>query len=398
MAKAAIIGFGTVGGGVYDIITSHDYEKKAGEKIEIAKILDIRDFDTHEAKDLFTKNFEDIKNDDGIEVVAETMGGLHPAYEYTKELLMSGKSVVTSNKELVATYGTELMKIADDKNVNYCFEASVGGGIPIIRPMADCIVADRIERIVGILNGTTNFILTQMFEKGERFDDALLKAQKLGYAERNPAADVEGHDACRKIAILSSLAWGKFVDYNEIPTQGISDISTEDVKCAEKLGFVIKLLGYASCGKDGKVTAMVRPMMIRNTSPLAGVCDVFNAIMVTGDLLGDTMFYGKGAGKLPTASAVTADIINCIKQKGSKKHSVYWEQKQFMKDPAEDEARFFVRTSTDANAAADTFPNAEFVEPNDNTAFLTNKISEKLLKEKLDLIGGAESVIRILEE
>lgn len=400
MAKAAIMGFGTVGGGVYDIIKSHSYEEKSGEKIEIAKILDIRDFKGHEAEALFTKNFEDIKDDENISVVAETMGGLHPAYEYTKELLISGKSVVTSNKELVATYGTELMKIAEEKNVCYCFEASVGGGIPIIRPMINCLTSDNIERIAGILNGTTNYILTQMFENGKQFDDALKQAQELGYAERNPAADVEGHDACRKIAILASLAWGKFVDYNDIPTEGITNISAEDVKCASELGCVIKLLGYAKHEDGDMVTAMVRPMMIKKTSPLAGVNDVFNAILVTGDLLGDCMFYGKGAGKLPTASAVTADIINCVKQTNEKKHNIYWKQpdNDLMKKSEDNEARFFVRSESDKDGVRQAFGSVDFLESDYETVFVTNVISEKLLKEKLNQLSGAKSVIRILEE
>lgn len=390
MVKAAIMGFGTVGSGVYEITANHNYEKKAGEDIEISKILDIRDFD--EPKGLFTKEFSDILNDKSISVVAETMGGLHPAYEFTKELLASGKSVVTSNKELVATYGTELLKIARENNVNYLFEASVGGGIPIIRPMTSCLLANKLECVAGILNGTTNYILTQMFENEKSFDAALADAQKLGYAERNPAADVEGYDACRKIAILSSLAWGKFVDYKDIKTEGITNISSEDVKAAAELGYVIKLIGYADCDENDKVTAMVRPMLVKKSSPLASVRDVFNAVMVKGDALGEAMFYGKGAGKLATASAIVADIIDCVKHGGAKRHTMYWEEsdKAFMKDSGDSAARFFVR--------CDSKLSEKIVETQNGLAAITKKMTEKELAKELEKLGGADkSVIRVLE-
>ena len=286
MAKIAIMGYGTVGSGVYDIIKKNADKlcrNTDGEPVEIKYILDIRDFDDHPEKELFTKEFNDILKDDEVSVVAEVMGGLHPAYEFTKELLESGKSVVTSNKELVATYGSELLEIAKDTNVNYFFEASVGGGIPIIRPMHQCLTANNIEKIAGILNGTTNYILHQMIANGKTFDVALKDAQAKGYAEKNPAADVEGYDACRKIAILASLACGKTVDYNDIETEGITKISLEDVKYAAQMDSVIKLIGYAEFLENGKVYAIVSPMIVSNKSPLSGVDDVFNAIMVTGD-------------------------------------------------------------------------------------------------------------------
>lgn len=399
MVRTAIMGFGTVGSGVYEIIKNHNYEKKSGDGIEVSKILDIRDFNMHEAKKLFTKEFSDIVEDTGISVVAETMGGLHPAYEFTKELLLSGKSVVTSNKELVATYGTELLRIAKEKNVNYLFEASVGGGIPVIRPMTSCLLANRIEYIAGILNGTTNYILTQMFENGKSFDEALADAQELGYAERNPAADVEGHDACRKIAILASLAWGKFVDYKDIPTEGIVNITPEDVKYAEKLGCVIKLIGYADCDEKGRVTAMVRPMLIKKTSPISGVNDVFNAILVKGDSLGEAMFYGKGAGKMATASAVVADIIDCVKQGEAKKHTMYWEdaEENFMKDSGESEAKFFVRMDNSKEDAEKVFCGAGFIQSDNETVFVTEKMTEHALAEKLAQLGKTKAVIRVLE-
>ena len=324
MAKIAVMGFGTVGSGVWEIIKSKNFEKTAGEDLEVKYLLDIREFDNPEVKKILTNKFEDILNDAEVTIVAEVMGGLHPAYEFTKELLLAGKSVVTSNKELVATYGTELLNIAWDKGVQYLFEASVGGGIPIIAAMMNNLGANNIGKIAGILNGTTNYILTEMFEKGKDFDEVLKKAQELGYAEKNPAADVEGHDACRKIAILSSLAWGKFIDYNDITTEGITNITLDDVKYAEALGSVIKLIGYADIDAEGRVFARVSPMIIKNDIPLAGVCDVFNAVMVSCDMLGDAMFYGRGAGKLPTASAVVSDIIEC--QKHKKMHNIVWEK------------------------------------------------------------------------
>ena len=398
MAKAAILGFGTVGSGVYEILKKHNFEDKIGADIEAVKILDIRDFPGDEAEALLTKDFKEISEDKNISVVAETMGGLHPAYEFTKELLEGGKSVVTSNKELVATYGPELLEIAKKNNVSYLFEASVGGGIPIIRPMTSCLLANDIERIAGILNGTTNYILTQMFENGKSFESALSDAQELGYAERNPAADVEGHDACRKIAILASLAWGKFVDYNNITTEGITNITAEDVKYAGKLDSVIKLIGYAERGEDDKVSAMVRPMMIKKTSPIAGVSDVFNAVMVTGDSLGDAMFYGKGAGKLATASAVVADVISCVMHEDSKKHTISMKipEAGYVKNSDENEAEFFVRTDASEADIKVLFPQAEFVSENGETAFVTPKMNEGLLKEKLSQAGNVKTVIRIL--
>ena len=313
MAKIAIMGYGTVGSGVYEIIRDNACRvaQNSGEKMETKYILDIRDFDDHPEKHLFTKDVNDIINDSEISVVAEVMGGLHPAYEFTKSLLLAGKSVVTSNKELVATYGTELLAIAEEKNVNYLFEASVGGGIPVIRPLSRCLAANNITRIAGILNGTTNYILYQMFTNNKSFETALSDAQAKGYAERNPAADIEGHDACRKIAILSSLASGVEVDCEKIPTEGIVNITLEDVKSAEEAGGVIKLIGYAEL-EGGKIYSHVAPMFIKSDNMLSGINDVFNGILITGDAVGDVMFYGPGAGKLPTASAVVADMVDSV--------------------------------------------------------------------------------------
>ena len=399
MAKIAILGYGTVGSGVYDIFDGSDFVKKTGETIEVARILDLRDFPEHPKQELFTKDFNDILSDREISVVAETMGGLHPAYEFTKALLESGKSVTTSNKELVATYGPELLEIAAAEGVRYMFEASVGGGIPIIRPLASCLLANDIERIAGILNGTTNFILSEMINNSREFDDALADAQARGYAERNPAADIEGHDACRKIAILASMAWGGFVDYNNIQTEGICDISLNDVKYAEKLGASVKLIGYAEKDKNGSVYSCVAPMLIDRNIPLSGVSDVFNAIMVRGNYLGDAMFYGRGAGKLATASAVSADIIDMVKNKAVKK-PLKWEVGNVrMLDSGEKQWSYLVRTTADIKAIKTVFEPAEVITGivEGETGFVTEAMREKDFTEKLEQLGQG-SFIRILAE
>ncbi|MBQ7960067.1 MAG: homoserine dehydrogenase [Clostridia bacterium] len=315
--KIAIMGFGVVGSGVGEVVTKNQdiLVKKCGEPIEIAHILDLRDFPDSEFR-CFTKDFNDILNDPEVGIVVETMGGVNPAYEFSKKLLLAGKSVITSNKELVAAHGTELLQIARERNLNYLFEASVGGGIPIIRPMFSCLTAGEATDVFGILNGTTNYILTQMFQKGETFDNALRAAQKKGYAEADPTADVEGHDTCRKIAILSALAFGDSVLTERIPTEGITKITAEDVAYAEKLGYSIKLIGHATKAEDGGVFAAVFPAFVPKSNPLAGINDVFNGIIVKGEDLGDVMFYGRGAGKLPTANAVVADVVDAIKHKG----------------------------------------------------------------------------------
>ena len=388
MAKVAIMGFGTVGSGVYEIISKKDFKKSLSEDLEVKYILDIRDFD--EPKGLLTKEFDDILNDGEVTIVAEVMGGLHPAYEFTKKLLESGKSVVTSNKELVATYGTELLNLAWENGVQYLFEASVGGGIPVIAAMINNLGANRITKIAGILNGTTNYILTEMFTKGKDFDEVLKKAQELGYAERNPAADVEGHDACRKIAILSSLAWGKFVDYSRISTEGITNITLEDVKYAEKLDSVIKLIGYADIDESDRVYARVSPMMIKKDNPISGVNDVFNAVMVSCDNLGDAMFYGRGAGKLPTASAVVADIMEC--QKHKKMHNIFWEEtnENFLVADEEKEVSYFVRIKGE-NAKFADFTEVSVGVPGEK-AYIMPKMTEKAFSE---FIKGVDLVSKI---
>ena len=285
--------------------------------------MDLRDFPDHPLADRFTKDFETIVNDVDIRVVAEVMGGLHPSYEYVKRCLEAGKSVVTSNKELVAAHGAELLAIAKENNANFLFEASVGGGIPIIRPMDQCLVANNVDEVAGILNGTTNYILTKMINDGMQFEDALKLAQELGYAERNPAADIEGHDACRKICILASLAFGKHVYPQYVHTEGITAITLEDVKYAEKWGGVIKLIGQVKLLENKKLDIFVAPMFVPNKSQLSDIDDVFNGIMVRGDCTGDVVFYGRGAGKLPTASAVVADIVDCCKHLKARKR-IFW--------------------------------------------------------------------------
>ncbi|MGN1112809.1 MAG: homoserine dehydrogenase [Acutalibacteraceae bacterium] len=325
MINIAIMGYGTVGSGVAEIIVTHkeSLAKRAKEEINIKYILDIREFPGDPLEEKFTKDFNDIINDDEVKVVVEVMGGLRPAYDFVKQCLEKGKSVVTSNKELVAAKGAELLQLAQDKNVNFLFEASVGGGIPIIRPMSQCLAANEVVEVAGILNGTTNFILTKMIREQMSFEDALRLAQQLGYAEKDPTADVEGLDAVRKICILASLAYGKHVYPDNIHTEGISRITLADVAYASAWGGVIKLIGSVKKLDDGRIDIFVAPMILESSSQLAGVDDVFNGIMVRGDSTGDVVFYGKGAGKMPTASAVVADVIDCIKHIKARKY-LFW--------------------------------------------------------------------------
>ena len=325
MIQVAIMGHGVVGSGVADILITHKKKlySAIGEEVYIKKVLDLREFPDSPIADRFTKDFNEILNDVEIRVVAEVMGGIHPAYDYTKALLKAGKSVVTSNKELVATHGAELLAIAKEKNANYLFEASVGGGIPILRPISQCLVANNVHEIAGILNGTTNFILTKMINDGMEFDTALKLAQDLGFAERNPEADVEGHDACRKICILAALASGRHVYPDGIHTEGITKITLSDVKYASSFNSVIKLIGDVKFLPDGKLDIFVAPMIINRKSQLANIDNEFNGIMVRGDCTDDVVFYGKGAGSMPTASAVVADVIDCCKHLKARKY-LFW--------------------------------------------------------------------------
>ncbi len=340
MINVAVLGYGTVGSGVVEVLTtnSDSIAKRAGDTINIKYVLDLRDFPGEPIEKVLVHDFDTIINDDEIDIVIEAMGGTEPAYTFAKASLERGKSYCTSNKELVAKYGPELL----EKGKNFLFEASVGGGIPIIRPLNQSLTADEIMEITGILNGTTNFILTKMSKEGLTFDEVLKEAQELGYAERNPAADVEGYDACRKIAILSSLAYGKHVDYEEIYTEGITKITDTDFKYGEKLGLTIKLFGKSKRVGD-KFYAMVAPFMISSDNPLYSVNDVLNGILVKGNVIGDVMFYGAGAGKLPTASAVVADVVDAAKHIKTNIMTLWSSKKLNLDDIKNSEKRFFVR-------------------------------------------------------
>ena len=325
MAKVAVMGHGTVGSGVYEVfeMNAAKIAKAAGEPVEVKYVLDLRDFSHLPYGNKFVSDFSVIENDPEVTIVAEVMGGVGAAYEFTKRCLKAGKSVCTSNKELVATKGEELLAIAEEMNVNYLFEASVGGGIPVIRPMIQCLAANEFNEIRGILNGTTNYILTEMIKKGVSFEDALKQAQANGYAEKDPTADIEGHDACRKICILSDLAFGDKFDPDAVSCEGITKITLADVEAAAQLGYVIKLIGRAVRNADGTAYAYVAPHLIPKGHPLAAVEDVFNAIMIDGNATGDVMFYGKGAGKLATASAVVADMLDALAHAG-KRRPIAW--------------------------------------------------------------------------
>ena len=313
--NVAIMGHGVVGSGVAEILINHKdrIDTRVKDDIFVKYILDLREFNDLSYSDRFTKNFEDILNDESVRIVAEVMGGVNPAYDFVKKCLEAGKSVVTTNKELVAVKGAELIKIANQNNVNLLFDASVGGGIPVLRPIAKCLSANEITEFSGILNGTTNFILNKMIVDNMSFEDALKLAQEKGYAEKDPTADVEGHDACRKVCILATLAFGKHVYPEQVKTEGITNITLEDVASADSFGCVIKLIGHAEKLKNGKITATVRPTVVSRESMLSGVNGVFNAVLINGDQTGEVMFYGKGAGKEATASAVVADIMDCVK-------------------------------------------------------------------------------------
>ena len=380
---------------------------RIGEEIDVKHILDLREFPDSPYAERFTKDFNVIADDIEVRVVVETMGGLHPAYEFVKECLSRGKSVVTSNKELVAAYGAELLAIASEQNANFLFEASVGGGIPIIRPINQCLVANNVSEIAGILNGTTNFILTKMIHEGMGFEEALKLAQELGYAERNPEADVEGHDACRKICILASLAFGKHIYPDAVHTEGITKIAAADVEYAEAWGGVIKLIGSVKKLDKDTIDIIVAPMFVPNNSQLANIDDVFNGIMVRGDCTGDVVFYGKGAGKLPTASAVVADIVDSIKHLKSRKYLSWADSDNSSVLPYRDSVRaMFVRGVADDKAAAYDKAKAVFGDihiltkdnaPETEVAFITEPIALSDFEAKKEQLDGVkvESVIRI---
>ena len=348
MVNVGIIGYGTVGSGVFEVLNtnSKSIAVKAGEEIKVKRICDLRDFPGDAAEKLITHDFNDILNDDEITIVVETMGGTKPAYDFVKASIEAGKSVCTSNKELVAKFGAGLIKLAEKHNVNFLFEASVGGGIPIIRPLNYALTAEEILEIKGILNGTTNFILTKMNDEGLDYETVLKEAQAMGYAEKNPTADVEGFDTCRKIAILTSLAYGKQVDFEDIRTEGITKITKEDMEYAKALNASIKLIGESK-KENGTVYARVAPAMIDREQPLYSVHDVFNAIFVKGNMVDDVMFYGRGAGKLPTASAVVADVIDASRHKNKHIPIIWEEDKLELGDIREYKQKFFVRVPAD---------------------------------------------------
>ncbi len=384
MVQVAIMGYGTIGSGVAEILDQNadQIKKGCGQDVALKYVLDLRDFPGSPVEDKIVHDFQVIEQDPEVSVVVETMGGLNPAYPFVKASLLAGKHVVTSNKALVAAHGTELLAIAKEKNVNFFFEASVGGGIPIIRPLYRCLKGEKIVEITGILNGTTNYILTKMDKEGASFETVLKEAQALGYAERNPEADVEGYDTCRKIAILTAMATGKEVNYEDISTEGITKITDVDFKYADKLGTSVKLFGTSRM--DGEeVHAWVAPVMIGKDHPLYAVNDVFNGIMVKGNMLGTSMFYGSGAGKLPTASAVIADIMEAVEN--ADHHVVLgWSSERLaIADQKTSVHRYFVRVEgTGAElekAAASTFGNAEVVKLDslsDEFALLTGEMSE----------------------
>ena len=404
MISVAIMGHGVVGSGVAEILTTHKQKLFAsiGEEIYVKHILDLREFPDSPLADRFTKDFNDILNDREVRVVVEVMGGLNPAYDFVKKCLKSGKSVVTSNKELVAAHGAELLQIAKDENVNFLFEASVGGGIPIIRPISQCLVANIVDEIAGILNGTTNFILTKMIEDGMQFDAALKLAQDLGFAERNPAADIEGHDACRKICILASLAFGKHVYPNFVHTEGITEITLEDVKYAEAYNCVIKLIGRVKRLDDGKIDIIVAPMFVPNKSQLANIDYEFNGIMVRGDCTGDVVFYGKGAGKLPTASAVVADVVDCCKHLKTRKFLFWADGNGDNILPYEDSVTaMYIRANSTMELAQEVFGCIDKIEkadsPEGEIAFVTAQLPYGEIIEKIAALEsrGAKVISKI---
>lgn len=403
MVNVAILGFGVVGSGVAEVLATNGshIDKKVDDLIRLKYILDVRDFPDSPFADKVIHDFSIIENDPEVNIVVETIGGAKVALDFTRRALAAGKSVVTSNKELVAEHGCELLKLAQEKGVSYLFEASVGGGIPIIRPLNQCLAANEIEEIAGILNGTTNYILTRMIRAGLSFDAALKEAQQNGYAEQDPTADIEGHDACRKICILSSLSFGRHVYPSQVPTEGITDVTLADVSYADACGKKIKLLGRAIRRPDGKVCAFVAPHLVDVENPLAGVEDVFNAIAVKGNAIGDVMFYGRGAGKLPTASAVVADVIDAARHKDAKKRMVWAEGGDDVAVPPTDlESVWYVRVEGTLEAVKAAFPDCALLPragaPENEFAFLTPSMTRSALDSQLAGLKPC-SVFRVLD-
>lgn len=395
MIYVAVLGYGTVGSGVVEVIENNNVQvsAKAGEEMHVKYILDLRDFpgDPYESKVIHDYNV--ILQDKEVSIVCEVMGGVGAAYQFTKQALEAGKSVCTSNKELVAKHGAELLELAKNHNCSYMFEASVGGGIPIIRPINKALTAEKIENITAILNGTTNYILTKMEKEGADYAQTLKQAQELGYAERNPEADVEGYDACRKVAILSSLMVGKNVDSEKIYTEGITRITPADFAYAKAADMTIKLLATSVDYNDESILAMVAPAMISKKHPLAAVNDVYNGVFVTGNMLGDVMFYGRGAGKLPTASAVVSDVVDCARHIGRSSIVCIWEKEEAkLIDKDETEKQFFIRAKADATELLkQTFPGGRFVDAgrSEDCGYITTVMKEKDFDEKYASLGEA---------
>lgn len=403
MINIAVLGYGTVGSGVVEVINTNQeiINQKAGQEVHIKYVLDLRDFPGDPVEEILVHDYKKIVKDEEVDIIVEVMGGLKPAYSFVKQALAAGKSVVTSNKELVAKYGAELLAIAKQSNVNFLFEASVGGGIPVIRPLLTSITADDVTEITGILNGTTNYILTRMEDNGDDFARALKTAQDNGYAEREPEADVEGHDACRKIAILASLVYGKQVDFEDIYTEGITKISDRDIRYAKNMNAAIKLLATVQ-KVDGKLYAMVVPMMIKEKHPLFHVNDVFNAVMVHGNMVDDLMFYGRGAGKLPTASAVVSDVVDAVRHLHENMPVEWSGEKQEMGSFEEAKHKFFVRfrgdTLDDMEIINEYFGNVYYVKAEgvtNETAFITSPMTEAAFNKANAELGSIVSAIRV---
>ena len=396
MVKIAVLGYGTVGSGVVEVLRTNQkvIDERLGEELRIKYVLDLRDFPDDPVQEFITHDFEEIVSDEEVKIVVEVMGGIEPAYTFVKRSLEAGKSVATSNKALVAKHGADLLKIAKDKNVNFLFEASVGGGIPILRPLHSSLTGDVIEEITGILNGTTNYMMTKMFYEGADYDEVLKEAQDNGFAERNPEADVEGYDACRKIAILSSIISGKQVDFEDIYCEGITKITVEDMKYAKAMGMTIKLL--ATCKRDGeKLNAMVAPCLLRAEHPLFAINGVFNSIFVHGNMLGDAMFYGSGAGKLPTASAVVGDIVEEARNLDRNLGVMWSSEKLALEDRRDVERRFFVRMKGSReelqDRVASVFGMVQFVRAegvSGEFGFVTERMPEGSYEEKAGQFDG----------
>ncbi len=402
MVNVAILGFGTVGSGVAEVLTTNGglIDRRVDDLVRLKYIVDVRDFPDSPYKDLFVKDFAVIENDPELDIVVETIGGAKVALDFTIRALKAGKSVVTSNKELVATHGCELLRLARDNGCSYLFEASVGGGIPILRPLGSCLAANQLEQITGILNGTTNYILTRMIRAGLTFDQALAEAQANGYAEKDPTADVDGHDACRKICILASLAFGRHVHPDQVPTQGVRGVTLADADYAASADYKIKLLGRCLRRPEGKVCAFVAPHLVSGDNPLSGVEDVFNAIAVTGNAIGDVMFYGRGAGKLPTASAVVADVIDIAKDLKKDRHNGWEEGAPDLVVSADSlVSPWYVRAQISADQARQRFGEVQLLArggaPAGETAFLTAPMTEPEIRGKLAGLE-ADSLFRVL--